>query len=82
MCAMILNEDNKLDYDQNVKDDVPDFPYDNITVRHLMTHTSGLPEYFEYYENYFPKNKILTNSSFSKGKEFREKVNAILELYE
>jgi len=61
MCAMILNEDNKLDYDQNVKNYVPDFPYDNITVRHLMTHTSGLPEYFEYYENYFPKNKIFTN---------------------
>jgi len=61
MCAMILKEDNKLDYDQNVKDYVPDFPYHNITVRNLMTHTSGLPEYFKYYEKYFPKNKVFTN---------------------
>jgi len=61
MCAMILNEDNKLDYDQNVKDYVTDFPYHNITVRNLMTHTSGLPEYFKYYDKYFPKDKIFTN---------------------
>ena len=61
MCAMILNEDNKLDYDQNVKDYVPDFPYHNLTVRNLMTHTSGLPEYFKYYEKYFPKDKVFTN---------------------
>ncbi len=62
MCAMILHENNNLDYDQDVKNYIHDFPYDGISLRHLMTHTSGLPEYFDYYEKYFPKDKIFTNS--------------------
>jgi N-acyl-D-amino-acid deacylase len=47
MMVMILQEQGKLNYDDKVQKHLPDFPYDTITIRHLMTHTSGVPEYFD-----------------------------------
>lgn len=42
---MQLKQAGKLDYDDKLKVLLPDFPYDNISIRHLLTHSSGLPEY-------------------------------------
>ena len=41
---------------------LPDFPYTRITVWHLLTHTSGLPD-FQIFEPYYHQdpNRILTN---------------------
>lgn len=49
MATMLLVHDGKLRYDRTVTDIFPDFPaYGRaITVRHLLTHTSGLPDYEE-----------------------------------
>jgi CubicO group peptidase (beta-lactamase class C family) len=45
--AMLLVEDGKLVLDRPVKTYLPDVPpaWDAITVRHLLTHTSGIPDY-------------------------------------
>src|SRR5579872_483562 len=47
MAVMLLVHDGKLRYDQSLTDFFPAFPeYARaITVRHLLTHTSGLPDY-------------------------------------
>ncbi len=45
MAIMKLKEAGKLDYDQKVNTILPDFPYDNITIRQLLNHTSGLTDY-------------------------------------
>ena len=47
MATMLLAHDGKLRYDMRLTDIFPDFPdYGRaITVRHLLTHTSGLPDY-------------------------------------
>ena len=47
MAVMLLVHDGKLRYDQPLTEIFPDFPpYARaITVRHLLTHTSGLPDY-------------------------------------
>ncbi|WP_033956593.1 serine hydrolase domain-containing protein [Psychroserpens jangbogonensis] len=45
MAIMKLKEAGKLDYDQKVNTILPEFPYDNITVRHLLHHISGLTDY-------------------------------------
>jgi CubicO group peptidase (beta-lactamase class C family) len=47
MAIMLLVRDGKLGYDQTLTDIFPDFPAygRTITVRHLLTHTSGLPDY-------------------------------------
>jgi CubicO group peptidase (beta-lactamase class C family) len=44
---MILVEEGKLSLDLTVKDYFPDFPYDGVTIRSLLSHRSGLP-YYEY----------------------------------
>jgi CubicO group peptidase (beta-lactamase class C family) len=45
--SMLLVEDAKIVLDEPVKKYLPNAPpaWDNITVRHLLTHTSGIPEY-------------------------------------
>ncbi len=45
MMIMQLKEQNKLQYDDKVQQYLQKFPYPNITIRHLLTHTSGLEEY-------------------------------------
>lgn len=48
MAIMILKERGYLEYDETIEKYFPDFPsyINKITVRHLMTHTSGIPDYF------------------------------------
>ena len=62
-CIMLLVRDGKLHYDDHLTDLFPEFPaYGKaITVRNLLNHTSGLPDYedilMEQYPN-TPKEKI------------------------
>lgn len=52
MAAMLLVHDGKLRYDNRLTDIFPEFPaYGKvITIRHLLTHTSGLPDYEDLME--------------------------------
>jgi CubicO group peptidase (beta-lactamase class C family) len=43
---MVLKRQGKLNYEDKVVKFIPDFPYPDITLRHLMQHTSGLPEFW------------------------------------
>jgi len=61
MGIMILKERKLLSYDDNIKKFFPDFPYDNITIRNLLTHTSGLPGYEEQFEKKWDRKKIAFN---------------------
>lgn len=47
MAIMLLIHDGKLRYEQTLGEIFPDFPAygRNITIRQLLTHTSGLPDY-------------------------------------
>lgn len=45
MGIMILKESGILSYDQNIRDFIPELPYEGVTVRHLLNHVSGLPDY-------------------------------------
>jgi CubicO group peptidase (beta-lactamase class C family) len=49
MAIMLLVQDRKLRYEERLTDVFPDFPaYGRaITIRHLLTHTAGLPDYEE-----------------------------------
>lgn len=46
MMVMILQEQDKLEYDDPVQKHLPAFPYPKITIRQIMNQVSGLPEYF------------------------------------
>ena len=61
MGIMILKEKKQLSYDDNLKKYFSDFPYDNMTIRNLLTHTSGLPSYEDQFETKWNHSKIAYN---------------------
>jgi len=48
MAIMVLADEGKLDYDDPVVDYIPELDgYPGVTIRHLLTHTSGMPDYYD-----------------------------------
>ena len=43
--VMILVREGKLSLDDEYTKIFPEFPYKGVTIRHLLTHTSGIPDY-------------------------------------
>lgn len=54
---MMLVEDGKLRLDQNVKEFYPNFPYDGITVKMLLSHRSGMMNYVYFVDDLWKKAK-------------------------
>lgn len=52
-----LVEEEKLSLEQTVNDFFPDFPYSDITIKQLLSHRSGLPNYVYFVENHWPDRK-------------------------
>ncbi len=51
MGIAILADNGKLDYSDPVSKYVPALsPYKDVTIRHLLTHTSGLPDYYDEFD--------------------------------
>ena len=42
---MLLVREGKLNLDDELTKIFPEFPYKGVTIRHLLTHTSGIPDY-------------------------------------
>jgi len=62
MSAMILYEDGILDYDIDIKNYLPSFPYDSVTTRMLMTHRAGLSRYMSLaHDEWTEKTIPMTN---------------------
>jgi CubicO group peptidase (beta-lactamase class C family) len=48
MAVVILAEQGKVDFDANAKEWIPELArFPDVTVRHLLNHTSGLPDYYD-----------------------------------
>ena len=61
MGIMILKDRKLLSYENNIKKYFPQLPYDNITIRNLLTHTSGIPSYEDQFEKNWDRKKIAYN---------------------
>jgi len=61
MAIMLLQEEKKLDISDKVSKYLPGFPYPDITIENLLTHTSGLPGYFSLIKKYGDKRDFITN---------------------
>lgn len=78
MAIMMLKEKGLLDYNDTVKQYFPNYPewYNSVTIRHLMTHTAGIPEYLteEFLSKYSNDNEQKINITevldIIKGYEF------------
>ena len=54
---MLLKADGKLNYDDEVRKYIPEFPYEGVTVRHLLNHCSGLPRYDSMADEFWPDRR-------------------------
>ena len=62
MAIMILKNDGKLDYDQDIRVYLNGFPYEAVTPRLLMTHRAGLPRYMSLsHDNWKNKKEPMDN---------------------
>jgi CubicO group peptidase (beta-lactamase class C family) len=61
MSIMLLKKQGKLNYEDSLRKFFPKLPYNNITIRQLLNHTSGLPDYMQLFEMHWDSTKIATN---------------------
>jgi len=66
MVIMMLKEEGKLSYDDLVEKYLPGLPYKSITIRQLLTHTSGLPDYQAIMDEHWDKSKVAGNVDISE----------------
>lgn len=63
MAIMILKEQGKLNIDDKITKHLPELSnYDTITIRNLIHHTGGLPDYMTLMNPIWDVNKIATNT--------------------
>lgn len=58
---MLLQQEGLLGYDDPVARWLDDLPYGGITVRHLLQHTSGLPDYMMLFHEHWDRSRIARN---------------------
>jgi CubicO group peptidase (beta-lactamase class C family) len=61
MIIMMLKEKGLLGYD-DLAEKYVSIPYKGITIRHLLTHTSGLPDYQAIMDEHWDKSKVAGNA--------------------
>jgi len=61
MAILILMEQGKLKLSDTLQKYIPLFPYKNIAIENLLTHTSGIPDYIELLSKHWDKHKFATN---------------------
>ncbi len=58
MSIMILKSEGKVDYDEDIRTYIPEFPYEGVTCRLLMTHRAGLPRYMSLALDHWNNKRI------------------------
>jgi CubicO group peptidase (beta-lactamase class C family) len=61
LLVVMLNAEKKLSYEDPIQKYLPGLPYKGVTIRHLLNHTSGLPDYQKLMDENWDKSKIATN---------------------
>jgi len=58
---LLLVQENKITLDDDINQWFAKLPYANITVRHLLQHTSGLPDYMELFADHWDETTFASN---------------------
>ena len=65
---LLLRDEGKLKLSDPITKYFPELPYHNVTIKHLLTHTSGLPDYYdEVMKNKWGTKKYATNTDIVKS---------------
>jgi CubicO group peptidase (beta-lactamase class C family) len=59
---LMLRDQGKLKLSDSLRKFFPELPYHNITLYHMLTHTSGLPDYETHMNKGWDKSKIAFNT--------------------
>ncbi|MDR0265884.1 MAG: beta-lactamase family protein [Sphingobacterium sp.] len=66
MAIMQLEEQGKLSYEDDIIKYFPHLKFKNVRVKHLLRHTSGIPDFFSFPEKWIDTKKINNNSDILK----------------
>jgi CubicO group peptidase (beta-lactamase class C family) len=61
LAVLRLVDQKKIILDEDVRNFLPEFPYEGISVRMLLNHRSGVPYYVYFTSDIWPANEILSN---------------------
>nr|NQU89732.1 beta-lactamase family protein [Bacteroidota bacterium] len=61
MAVLMLFERGFLHIDDSVKSHIPEFPFENITIKQLLNHTSGMQNYMYFVDQHWDHNKPINN---------------------
>ncbi len=62
---MLLHDKGLLEYDEDLRKYIPEFPTNGITIRNLLNHRSGLQNYIYVADKYWDRTKVITNNDIS-----------------
>lgn len=68
---LMLVEQGKIELNQTVNEFIPDFPYEGVTIHHLLTHRSGLPNYIYFIDELWKDKR--------KGASNRDVIDLLIE---
>jgi CubicO group peptidase (beta-lactamase class C family) len=66
MGIMMLKERGQLTYEDDIRKYIPELPYEGMTIRHFLTHTSGIPDYMPEFSKGWDPKKIAFNDDIVK----------------
>jgi CubicO group peptidase (beta-lactamase class C family) len=66
MCIMMLEEQNKLNYDDDFQKYLPELKYEGVTIRHLLWNTSGMPDYIDFMSEHYSDDEEYVNDDVIK----------------
>jgi CubicO group peptidase (beta-lactamase class C family) len=66
MGIMMLQERGQIAYGDDVRKYIPELPYEGMTIRHFLTHTSGIPDYMGEFSKGWDPKKIAFNDDIIK----------------
>ncbi|MCO5248830.1 MAG: serine hydrolase [Chitinophagales bacterium] len=72
---LLLYEKGKIGLDDDIRKYISNFPYKGITVRLLLSHQSGLPDYTDY-KKYFKKKYIDNQDVIDMFVKYRPKIQS------
>lgn len=58
---MLLKDQGKLSFQDTVTKYIPEFPYENTTIKQLLQHTAGLQNYMYLVDNYWDNDSLISN---------------------
>ena len=61
--VMLLIRQGKLRLEDEITDFFPQIPYRGVTIRHLLTHTGGLPDYMDWFDDLYKKENVIQPNS-------------------